>query len=165
MNHQEKNIKDGLQEPQATEHDAKLEGSCKRFVEHHNAAGDTFHHSVIAAIEIVNLRLEARRGEFAALTAKYFPAIAARTVRYYRRMGEYYLSAVHECVMTVNELRELDETAREEHCSDDAVRSYVLANGLLHADDLQKLAEAKVPGLSAPKTTRTKGRVDAIMLK
>jgi hypothetical protein len=137
----------------------------ERLKKHHEAAGQAFLHSVIAGLEIVRLKLVVHHGAFCKQALEHVPGIAPRTIRRYRQLGEWYLSAAHERVVTVAELREAESEPQDHLCTDEAVAEYLEAAKIHNADELHDNAVEKVPDLAEPRSNRNGSRVENIMGK
>lgn len=147
------------------EDSADLAARWERLHQHHSEVGKAFHHMVIAGIEIVSLRLSMPHGSFAKEAQERIPSLAQRTIRRYRQVGEWFLSATHGRVVTVARLRDEDQRPQDALCSDEAVTEYLQRSQIQNAEDLEKHAREKVPALFE-KTNRAKGcRVDNLMEK
>jgi hypothetical protein len=141
-------------------------GACwERLNHHHQAAGDAFLHTVICGVEIVKLKLAIRHGSFAEEVQKHVQKIAPRTIRRYRQIGEWYLSAAHQRVMTVMALRENDAEPQDNECSDEAVTNYLETTQVKNADELQQHALEKVPDLAKPRAKSKGSRAENLMQK
>jgi len=136
-----------------------------RLKEHHQAAGQAFLHSVVAGIEMVQLKLAIRQRDFAKQAKQHLENITPRTLSRYRQIGEWYLTAAHGSVATVAALREQDAAPLAELCSDEEVADYLSASTLSNANELRRHAITKVPALLIPASAPRTSRVDNIMEK
>lgn len=137
----------------------------KRLNQHHQAAGQAFLHTVIAGIEVVQLKLLLPHGSFAKLAQEQIPGLAGRTVRRYRQIAEWYLSAAHGRVATVSQMHEDGTSPQEEICTDEFVSALLNRAHIWNADDLRAHALEKVPDLAAPNKRKRSSRVDNLMQK
>lgn len=138
----------------------------ERFKEHHNAVGQAFIHSVMAGIEIVHLKLALPHGSFTNQAKANMPSIAARTLRRYREIGEWYLTAAHQRVVTVAKLGESGaEVPQPELCLEEFVRDYISANSITCAEDLKSHAFEKVPEMEKVGGASRRNQVENLMGK
>jgi hypothetical protein len=129
--------------------DEQVAACWDRFKQNHEAASQAFSHTVINGIEIVRLKLLLPHRQFSRQAREQIPDIGLRTIRRYRQIGEWYLSAAHGDVLTVRKLREQEAQPQPELCSETAVAAYLEASDLDTAEDLQRHAQEKVAALKS----------------
>lgn len=133
-----------------------------RVKRHHQAAGQAFIHTVLNGVEIVRLKLMLPHRQFSNQAKQQIPEIGLRTIRRYRQIGEWYLSAAHGDVCTVRQLREKKAQPQPELCDEQAVQDYLEEYELDTAEQLQRHALDKVEALTLPGGT-PRSRVKNLM--
>lgn len=143
----------------------ELDHCWERLNQHHQAVGEAFLHTVICGVEIVRLKRLIRHGGFSIQAKKHVPTLAPRTIRRYRQIGEWYLSASHGRVVTVSILREDDSEPEGDLCRDEAIAEYLHTSQIQNADQLQEKAFEQVPELKEPRGASKGSRVENLMQK
>lgn len=118
-----------------------------RLVTYEKIAAGAFKNVIVVGVELVQLKLELGHGMFSKGVEEYVPQLSTRTVRRYRQIGELYLSAAHNRVMIVGEMRRANVRPDESLCTDTAIESYLEQTKVRSAEDLKIDACKKVPKL------------------
>jgi hypothetical protein len=128
----------------------------KRFQKHHRlasaASGNAFTHLVFAGVEVVLLKAATQHGEFWAQVAAKVKGIATRTITRYRRVGEQFLSAVHQEPVSARKLHAHEQSIHLAYCTDEFILSYLRQHSLNTTEDLAKHAKSKLPQPAAAST-------------
>lgn len=113
-----------------------------------------FSYTVIIGIELVHIKCSVDHGQFTNGAKKYLPHVPMRTIRWYRTIGEWFLSAINCRIMTVKTLKRTNTVPAAEYCTDSAVVKYLQKEGIGNSVDLEMNALELIPQLFKKKKAR-----------